>query len=134
MKKWIPSVEMKCWTHLIHTFRNLSKNEFVFLWDFSRLLLAFLYFNQNFVISITKVYVTPDISLAKVYISIFPSESNKKHLIEIKAISSMIKQSSINRSTSLKSQNWIRKLAYPGTLQSTSKQESGREIGRAHNS
>ena len=47
--------------------------------------------NQNFVISITKVYVTPDISLAKVYISIFPSESNKKHLIEIKAISSMIK-------------------------------------------
>ncbi len=47
--------------------------------------------HEAFIISITKVYVTPDISLAKIYMSIFPSESNKKHLHGIKANSSMIK-------------------------------------------
>ena len=43
------------------------------------------------ILSITKVYVTPDISLAKIYISVFPSESSKKYLTEIRNVSSLIK-------------------------------------------
>ncbi len=29
---------------------------------------------KNFLISVTKVYVTPDLTLARVYVSVFPSE------------------------------------------------------------
>ena len=35
--------------------------------------------NSNLIISVTKVYVTPDLSLAKIYISVFPS--NKSLLV-----------------------------------------------------
>ena len=35
--------------------------------------------NSNLVISVTKAYVTPDLSLAKIYISVFPS--NKSLLV-----------------------------------------------------
>tara|TARA_Y100000748_G_scaffold62911_1_gene50702 strand:+ start:187 stop:555 length:369 start_codon:yes stop_codon:yes gene_type:complete len=45
----------------------------------------------NLILSITKVYVTPDISLAKIYISVFPSESSKKYINEIRHGSSLIK-------------------------------------------
>ena len=45
----------------------------------------------NLILSITKVYVTPDISLAKIYISVFPSESSKKYITEIRHASSLIK-------------------------------------------
>tara|TARA_B100001113_G_scaffold204579_1_gene167775 strand:+ start:135 stop:533 length:399 start_codon:yes stop_codon:yes gene_type:complete len=35
--------------------------------------------NSNLIVSVTKVYITPDLSLAKVYISVFPS--NKSPLV-----------------------------------------------------
>ena len=40
---------------------------------------------SNLIISVTKVYVTPDLSLAKIYISVFPSN---KSLILIENLSS----------------------------------------------
>ena len=46
---------------------------------------------ENLILSITKVYVTPDISIAKIYISVFPSELSSIQIEEIKNNSSLIK-------------------------------------------
>ena len=46
---------------------------------------------ENLILSITKVYVTPDISIAKIYISVFPSELSSRQIEEIKNNSSLIK-------------------------------------------
>ena len=46
---------------------------------------------DNLILSITKVYVAPDISSAKIYISVFPSELSSKQINEIRHNSSLIK-------------------------------------------
>ena len=46
---------------------------------------------DNLILSITKVYVAPDISSAKIYISVFPSELSSQQINEIRHNSSSIK-------------------------------------------
>ena len=61
--------------------------------------------NSNLIISVTKVYITPDLSLAKIYISVFPS--NKSLLVN----KNLEKNSSkIKYDLSQKLKNHIRKI------------------------
>ena len=46
---------------------------------------------KNLIISVTRVRVSPDLSLCKVYLSIFPSDSSAKHLTLIKDNAARIK-------------------------------------------
>ncbi len=46
---------------------------------------------KNLIITVTKVYVTPDLNLAKVYISIFPSEKAGELLNALKNNAKLIK-------------------------------------------
>tara|TARA_B110000014_G_C19955977_1_gene494721 strand:- start:106 stop:504 length:399 start_codon:yes stop_codon:yes gene_type:complete len=60
---------------------------------------------SNLIISVTKVYVTPDLSLAKIYISVFPSTES---LILIDNITN--NRSKIKYDLSQKLKNQIRKI------------------------
>ena len=60
---------------------------------------------SNLIISVTKVYVTPDLSLAKIYISVFPSTES---LILIDNITN--NRSKIRHDLSQKLKNQIRKI------------------------
>ena len=61
--------------------------------------------NSNLIISVTKVYITPDLSLAKIYISVFPT--NKSLLVN----KNLEKNSSkIKYDLSQKLKNHIRKI------------------------
>jgi len=60
---------------------------------------------KNLIISVTKVRVSPDLSLCKVYLSIFPSDSAAYHLESIKDNAARIKH---DLSSSLK--NHLRKI------------------------
>jgi len=60
---------------------------------------------SNLIISVTKVYITPDLSLAKIYISVFPSN---KSLILIENLSS--NSSKIKHDLSQKLKNQLRKI------------------------
>lgn len=60
---------------------------------------------KNLIISVTKVRVSPDLSLCKVYLSIFPSYNAKHHLELIRDNSARIKH---DLSSSLK--NYLRKI------------------------
>ena len=60
---------------------------------------------KNLIISVTKVRVSPDLSLCKVYLSIFPSDSAAHHLKLIKDNAARIKH---DLSSSLK--NHLRKI------------------------
>ena len=60
---------------------------------------------SNLIISVTKVYVTPDLSLAKIYISVFPSN---KSLILIENLSS--NSSKIKHDLSQNLKNQLRKI------------------------
>tara|TARA_B100000945_G_scaffold315883_1_gene315806 strand:+ start:1727 stop:2128 length:402 start_codon:yes stop_codon:yes gene_type:complete len=60
---------------------------------------------NNIVISITKVSVTVDLSLAKIYISIFPKTETEKHL---KSIQENVFQ--INHEMSSRMKNQLRKM------------------------
>jgi len=60
---------------------------------------------KNLIISVTKVRVSPDLSLCKVYLSIFPSDSAAHHLELIKDNAARIKH---DLSSSLK--NHLRKI------------------------
>ena len=46
---------------------------------------------KNLIISVTRVRVSPDLSLCKVYLSIFPSDSSAQHLALIKDNAARIK-------------------------------------------
>jgi len=46
---------------------------------------------SNLVISVSKVYVTSDLSLAKVYLSVFPSEKSKEIIIAVRSNAQLIK-------------------------------------------
>jgi len=46
---------------------------------------------SNLVISVSKVYVTTDLSLAKVYLSVFPSEKSKEIIIAVRSNTQLIK-------------------------------------------
>ena len=46
---------------------------------------------KNLIISVTRVRVSPDLSLCKVYLSIFPSDSSAQHLAQIKDNAARIK-------------------------------------------
>ena len=56
---------------------------------------------KNLIISVTRVRVSPDLSLCKVYLSIFPSDSSAQHLALIKDNAARIKH---DLSMSLKNQ------------------------------
>lgn len=60
---------------------------------------------KNLIISVTKTRVSPDLSLCKVYLSIFPSDSSTQHLALIKDNAARIKH---DLSVSLK--NHLRKI------------------------
>ncbi len=60
---------------------------------------------SNLIISVTKVYITPDLSLSKIYISVFPSN---KSLILIENLSS--NSSKIKHDLSQKLKNQLRKI------------------------
>jgi ribosome-binding factor A len=53
--------------------------------------------NDAVIISITKVFVSSDLSSAKIYVSIFPSKSNKKYLEALRDNTPMIKHSVAQR-------------------------------------
>ena len=48
-------------------------------------------FFSGVLISVTNVRVSPDLSIARVYLSIFPSEKGKEILLEIKKLQSKIR-------------------------------------------
>ena len=60
---------------------------------------------KNLIISVTKVRVSPDLSLSKVYLSIFPSDNATHHLELIRDNAGRIKH---DLSSSLK--NYLRKI------------------------
>jgi len=45
----------------------------------------------NLVISVSKVYVTTDLSLAKVYLSVFPNEKSKEIIVAVRSNTQLIK-------------------------------------------
>lgn len=49
------------------------------------------YFFSGVLISVTNVRISPDLSIARVYLSIFPSEKGKEILLEIKKLQSKIR-------------------------------------------
>ncbi len=46
---------------------------------------------KNLLISVTKTYVTPDLTLARVYVSVFPSEKADAFVEELNKIAKLIK-------------------------------------------
>ncbi len=46
---------------------------------------------KNLLVSITKTYVTPDLTLAKVYVSVFPSDKADAFVAELNQLSKLIK-------------------------------------------
>ncbi len=46
---------------------------------------------QGILVSVTKVTVTTDLSIAKIYMSVFPPQEGKKVLTEVNAVKSQIK-------------------------------------------
>lgn len=48
-------------------------------------------FFSGVMISVTNVRISPDLSIARVYLSIFPSEKGKEILVEVKQIQSKIR-------------------------------------------
>lgn len=52
---------------------------------------------RNFIISITKTYVTPDLSLARVYVSVFPSDKADASVEALRANAKLIKHAVAQR-------------------------------------
>ncbi len=52
---------------------------------------------KNFLISVTKTYVTPDLTMAKVYVSVFPSEKAEEVLEALQKNAKLIKHSVAQR-------------------------------------
>ncbi len=52
---------------------------------------------KNFLISITKTYVTPDLTMAKVYVSVFPSEKAAEVLEALQINAKLIKHAVAQR-------------------------------------
>ena len=48
-------------------------------------------FFRGIILSVTNVRISPDLSVARVYLSIFPSEKGKETLVEIKQLQSRIR-------------------------------------------
>lgn len=59
----------------------------------------------NILVSVTKVRVTTDLSIAKVYVSVFPHEQAKSILLEITEVKSQIKHQ-----VALKTKNQLRRM------------------------
>ncbi len=52
---------------------------------------------RNFLISVTKTYVTPDLSLARVYVSVFPSDKADASVDALRANAKLIKHAVAQR-------------------------------------
>jgi ribosome-binding factor A len=52
---------------------------------------------KNFLVSVTKTYVTPDLSLARVYVSIFPPEKAKESLEALRQNAKLVKHAVAQR-------------------------------------
>ena len=52
---------------------------------------------RNFLISVTKTYVTPDLSLARVYVSVFPSDKADASVEALRANAKLIKHAVAQR-------------------------------------
>ncbi len=52
---------------------------------------------RNFLVSVTKTYVTPDLTLAKVYVSVFPSEKAEEVLRALQQNAKQVKHSVAQR-------------------------------------
>jgi len=52
---------------------------------------------KNFLVSVTKTYVTPDLSLARVYVSIFPPEKAKESIEALRQNAKLVKHAVAQR-------------------------------------